>query len=80
MDPVSATAAADAAKAAVDVASDVANIAFDSSIGCCTFPAFRVSCVKGGGTTLCNKCEYHFCRYHFPRNNGGVQGGHVCPG
>jgi hypothetical protein len=71
VDPATAAAAT---KATIDIAS----VAFDSSIGCCTSPWFRVSCVKGGGTALCNKCGYHYCRYHFPVNNDGVQGGHVC--
>lgn len=71
VDPATAAAAT---KATIDIAS----VAFDSSIGCCTSPWFRVSCVKGGGTAHCNKCGYHYCRYHFPVNNDGVQGGHVC--
>ena len=69
---------ASAAKAAVDTALDVTKLAFDSSIGCCTTWVYRVNCVKGGGTELCKKCGYHYCRYHFPVNNGGIQGGHVC--
>ena len=67
-----------AAKAVVDGTMDVAKVAFDSSIGCCTSPWFRVSCVKGGETAYCSKCQYHYCIYHFPVNNEGVQGGHVC--
>jgi serine/threonine protein kinase len=50
---------------------------FDSSIGCCTSPWFRLNCVKGGGKK-CEKCGYYFCRYHFPVNNWGLLGGHVC--
>ena len=60
------------------VAVDVAKVAFDSSIGCCTSPWFRLSCTKGGGTAYCSRCEYHYCRYHYPINNGGLQGGHQC--
>ena len=59
---------------------DTAAVLFDSSIGCCTSPLFRVSCVKGDKvkTAYCRKCQYHYCRYHFPVNNGGMQGGHSC--
>lgn len=64
--------------AATKAALDVASVGFDSSIGCCTSPWFRLNCVKGGGTKKCEKCGYHYCRYHFPINNGGLQGGHVC--
>jgi len=63
--------------AGVDIGMNVAKVAFDSSIGCCTSPWYRVSCVNSG-TAFCGKCQYHYCRYHFPVNNGGVQGGHVC--
>jgi len=56
---------------------DTAAVLFDSSIGCCTSPLFRVSCVKGD-TAYCHKCEYHYCRFHRPVNNGGLQGGHSC--
>lgn len=77
MDPATAAATAAAAEAA-KVGIDVAKVAFDSSIGCCTGPWFRISCVKGGGTAKCDKCEYHYCRFHFPVNNRGLQGGHVC--
>ena len=66
------------AKEVVEGAVEVAKTAFDSSIGCCTSPWFRLSCTKGGGTEYCSKCEYHFCRFHYPVNNTGVQGGHVC--
>ena len=57
---------------------DVASVAFDSSNGCCTSPWFRISCTKGGGTAYCSDCKYYYCRYHHPKNNGGIQGGHVC--
>jgi len=71
VDPATATAAT---KATIDITS----VVFDSSIGCCTAPWFRGSCVKGGGTAYCHKCGYHYCRYHYPVNNYGLQGGHVC--
>ncbi len=57
---------------------DLASAGFDSSIGCCTSPWFRISCTKGGGTKYCEKCKYYYCRYHHPINNRGLQGGHVC--
>ena len=59
-----------AAKAAVDTAA----VLFDSSIGCCTSPWFRGSCVKGGGTAYCPKCKYHYCRYHYPINSQCITG------
>ena len=43
--------------AATKAALDVASVGFDSSIGCCTSPWFRLSCVKGGGTKKCEKCN-----------------------
>ena len=41
---------------------DTAAVLFDSSIGCCTSPWFRVSCVKGDKvkTAYCRKCQYHY--------------------
>lgn len=35
-------------------------------------------CSWSGGTDKCNRCDYKFCNYHGPVNNGGASGGHQC--
>ncbi|KAG2435524.1 hypothetical protein HYH02_011818 [Chlamydomonas schloesseri] len=45
--------------------------------GCCTSPWFRASCT-GSGVAECKKCHFYYCKYHYPVNNGGLQGGHNC--
>ena len=40
------------AKEVVEGAVEVAKTAFDSTIGCCTSPWYRISCTKGGNRIL----------------------------
>ncbi|KAG2435128.1 hypothetical protein HXX76_007213 [Chlamydomonas incerta] len=66
MDPAPMAAAISAGK-----------LVFGGSEGCCTTLIYRANCV-GGGVAKCPKCQYHYCKYHYPVNNSGAQGGHCC--
>jgi len=52
-------------------------VSFDSSLVCCTSIWYRSNCTQGK-TGYCSKCSSHYCNYHWPVNNTGVSGGHVC--
>lgn len=39
---------------------------------------FKYFCSKDGNLFKCEKCGYHYCKYHFEINNEIKAGGHVC--